>query len=263
MNGILAAALGADVASASLTVIFLVFLRTGTALMLLPGFSDAQVPTRFRLGLAVILSVILALSLGARAPSVPTDPGSFVLLFVSEMSIGLAIGFTARLGIAVLSFAGALMAMQSGLAAAAFFDPQDTSQRTVFTSFLSMAAVTLLFVGDGQRWLLGGLAASYDLLPAGMPLPLDDMMQLLLRLGGDIFRIGLQIAAPLVAVSLVTNLALGLLNRMMPSLQVLSVAISAQLLVGLAATAVAMGSALLLTLSQIEHSVAWLVPPLP
>lgn len=259
MNELLHAALGADLAASAVSSLFLVFLRVGTALMLMPGFSEAQVLQRFRLGFAFVFSLVLGLSLGPAMPSAPASPGDFLLLAGGEIVIGLLIGFASKLAMAVIHLAGAVMAMQSGLSASSFFDPSDTSQRTIFSSFLSMAAVTLILSGDGQYWLIGGLRASYDVLPPGQPLPMNDLMELLTRLSSQIFLIGLQIAAPIAIIGLITNLAFGLLNRMMPSMQVLTVAMPAQLLLGLAATSVTVGTALLLTMHQLERGTLWLV----
>ncbi len=132
---------------------------------------------------------------------------------------------------AALHVAGTTIAFQSGLAAAAIFDPNEATQGTLPGNFLTTTALVLLFVTNGHRMLLQALAASYARLPAGMAPPLGDMADLLTQLLGQAFALGVRIAAPLLLVSLLMYLGMGVLNRLMPTFQVFFIALPLQILV--------------------------------
>jgi flagellar biosynthesis protein FliR len=209
----------------------LIFLRAGSALMLMPGFAEAYVGARLRLMLALAVSVVLAGPLAPSLPPLPAAPLEFARLVAGELLIGLFLGTTARVAFAALHVAGTTIAFQSGLAAAAIFDPNEATQGTLPGNFLTTTALVLLFVTDGHHMLLQALAASYARLPAGASPPVGDMADLLTQLLGQAFALGVRMAAPLLLVSLLMYLGMGVLNRLMPTFQVFFIALPLQILV--------------------------------
>jgi flagellar biosynthesis protein FliR len=247
-----------DLASEAVGTLFLVFARIGSALMLVPGIGESQVPGRIRLMLALAVSLVLAPLVADLLPPLPPSPSRLALLVASEVAFGLTIGFAARLMLTALHIAGSTMAMQGGLAAAAFFDPGEGTQRSIFVTFLTAAALPLLFAVDGHHWFLAGLAGSYTRFSPGSPLPLGDIVELASTLSGAALAAGLQIAAPLMLLSILTNFTFGMLNRLMPTLQALMIAIPAQVLVAFFTLAFGIGISLMLAIDFFERSTAWL-----
>ena len=225
--------------------LLLIFVRVGGALMAMPGFAEAYVLIRLRLLLALLLALALAGPLAPELPAMPVEPLELGRLLAAELVIGLFFGAAARLTFAALHVAGTTIAFQSGLAAAAVFDPNEATQGTLPGNFLTTTALVLLFVTDGHHLLLRALATSYAGLPAGTPPPLDDMAEFLLRTFTAAFSLGVRIAAPLLLVSFLMYLGMGVLNRLMPSFQVFFIALPLQMLITFATLMLVFGGGLL------------------
>lgn len=239
--------------------VLVVFSRLGAALMLLPGFGESHVPPRLRLWLALFTSALLAAALGERLPGPPVDAAALAALIGIEVLIGLAIGSILRLTLAALHFAGSLVALQSGLAAAAFFDPSEATAGTVPGALLSTLFLVVLFTGDGHHLVLERVVSGYAAVPPGLPLDTTDLLDLVVRVSSAALAVGSGIAAPVLLVSFLANVALGALARLVPSLQVLFVALPVQLLLALSALALALGGAMAVGSSLLDRSSVWLL----
>jgi flagellar biosynthesis protein FliR len=248
----------AELVAQDLFAVLLIFVRAGSAFMVLPGFSEAYVWARVRLLLALAVSVVLAGPLGPAMPALPAAPLELGRLLAGEALLGLFLGCTARFAFAALHVAGTALAFQSGLAAAAIFDPNEATQGTLTGNFLTTTALVLLFVTDSHHLLLQALAASYAGLPAGAAPPLGDMAELLVRLLDQAFAVGVRIAAPLLLVSLLMYLGMGVLNRLMPTFQVFFIALPLQMLVAFATIMLSFGAGLLAFFSLFEDALGTL-----
>ena len=153
---------------------------------------------------------------------------------------------------AALHVAGSTIAAQSGLATASVFDPSQSTQGTLPGNFLTTVAMVLLFVTDGHHLLLRGLVASYGHLEAGAAIPIGDMAAFVTNIVQKGFDLGIQMAAPLLLVGLLTNLAMGVLNRLMPSFQVFFIALPLQLLLSFATLMLSFAAGLLVFFSFLE-----------
>ncbi|MDW8370490.1 MAG: flagellar biosynthetic protein FliR [Geminicoccaceae bacterium] len=247
-----------DLLANELFAVLLVFARLAAIVMLLPGFGESYVDPRLRLWVSLLTSVLVAQALGDRLPAPPTSLPAWVAVVAGEVVLGLAIGSLVRLALAALHVAGSIVALQSGLAAAAYFDPSEATQGTVPGAFLSILFLVLLFATDGHHVLLGRIVEGYGTLPAGGPLPLGDLVELATRLGSAALATGLAIAAPLLLAAFLANLALGLLARLVPSLQVLFVALPLQLILALAVLAIGLAGGLAIALRFLDRTSLWL-----
>lgn len=235
-----------------LLALILIFVRVGAALMLMPGFSEPYVFSRSRLLFALALSVVLTPLLAEHLPPVPERMDRLVLLIVGEALLGVFIGGATRIMFATLHVAGSTIAMQSGLATASVFDPNQSTQGTLPGNFLTTTALVLLFVTDGHHMLLRGIVESYRSLEVGAPLPIDDMAAFMTELVQKGFDLGVQMAAPLLLVGLLTNLAMGVLNRLMPTFQVFFIALPLQLLLSFATLMLSFATGLLVFFSFLD-----------
>ncbi len=239
--------------------VLLVFARLGTALTLLPAFGESHVPPRLRLWFGLFTSALVATALGERLPEPPIDAAAFAALIGTEVLVGLAIGSILRLTLAALHFAGSLVALQSGLAAAAFFDPSEATAGTVPGALLSTLFLVVLFASDGHHLLLERVFAGYAAVPPGLLPDPADLLDLASRVGSAALAVGSGIAAPVVLASFIANLALGVLARLVPALQVLFVALPLQLLLTLSAMALGLGGGIAAALGLLDRSSTWLL----
>lgn len=227
----------ADFLQHDVHMFLLAFARIGAAIMLLPGFGDFTVPARVRLAFALLVSLVLAPLVSPTVPTVPADFAALLLLLGGEVAVGLIIGTVARLLMAALQVAGTVISYNMGLGAAQLFDPSAEQQGAIASAFLTTLGVTLLFVTNLHHVMLEALARSYSVFVPGAGLPIGDFADHAARLVAESFRLGMQIALPLTLVGVVVYVAMGLMGRLMPQIQVFFVALPIQIVVGFAVLA--------------------------
>jgi len=213
--------------------LLLVFVRLGTALMLMPGFGESYISARIRLLIALTVSVVVLPILPPVLPALPDSAMALFLLIFGEAFVGFFLGSVSRILMAALSIGGMMIAMVTGLANALTNDPTAAQQGSIAGSFLSMMALLIIITLDLHHVLLRGVIESYQLFVPGQPLLVGDFSEMVTRVVSKTFLLGFQIASPFVAVALIFNLGLGLLSRLMPQMQVFFIAIPLQIVIGL------------------------------
>jgi flagellar biosynthetic protein FliR len=228
-------------APGSATTLALFAARMSGLLLIAPVFSATSVPRMVRVGTLVVLTVLLQ---PVALASVTGTPRLTPATAVSELLIGFAIGLGAALIVGAAEAAGDVMAVQIGLSGSAILDPLDTSSIPVLGSFTRMMALVILLSLDLHHGMLTALAESTVALPVGTVINATGGLQAMLQTASALFVIGVRFAAPVIAVVLIVNVALALLGRAAPQLNILSVSFPIQITVGLlalSATLPAMG----------------------
>ncbi len=196
-----------------------------------PLFGHASIPVRVKVGLGLLLSMAIAPGLPPLPTVAPFSGEGFVVL-LQQMLIGLAIGFTMRLVFAAFEMAGELAALTMGLSFATFFDPLSRTQASTVTQMFSWLAMMVFVSSNLHLALLAALADSFHTLPiSALPMGTGPFRTVAL-MGGTIFATGLQLALPILAALLVTNLALGILNKAAPQLNLFGIGFPITLGVG-------------------------------
>jgi flagellar biosynthetic protein FliR len=211
----------------------LIFARTGTMLMLLPGLGEQNISARMRLTFALVLAAIM---LPLHRSAYHIDPGALgpaLVMLVEEILIGAMLGVTARLTISALDVAGSLIAQQLGLGFTASIDPTQGEQGAMVGHFLTLLGLTLFFATDMHHLVIAALNDSYNLFEPGELPASGDAAALITRTVAGAFRIGVQLSAPFIVFGLVFNIALGVLARLMPQMQVFFVGLPLSILLGL------------------------------
>jgi flagellar biosynthetic protein FliR len=210
----------------------LIFARTGTMIMLLPGIGEQGISPRMRLTMALILAAVLGplhrqdyhLAAGTLGPA--------VVLVIEEIIIGAVLGISARLAISALDVAGAVIAQQLGLGFVSAVDPSQGEQSVIVSNFLTMLAITLFFATDMHHLVLAALNDSFTLFAPGEVPATGDIAALVTRTVSGAFRIGIQLSAPFLVFGLLFNIGLGVLSRLMPAMQVYFLALPLSILIG-------------------------------
>jgi len=204
-----------------------------------PLFGHASVPNQVK----VLLGVLLALIIAPTVPAVPAiDPMSYagLLILVQELLIGLAMGFAMRLVFAAIEYAGELASNVMGFSFASFFDPTTQGRSAAISQFLSMVATMAFLAVNAHLVLLAALSESFTSLPiSSTPISLAAPLELA-RLGSRIFSAGLQLSLPIIAALLITNVALGILTRAAPQLNIFGIGFPITLGVGMLTLSVAL-----------------------
>jgi flagellar biosynthetic protein FliR len=196
-----------------------------------PLFGNASVPVSVKVSLGVLLALVMA----PLVPAVPAaDPTSWagLLILVKEMIIGLAMGFAMRLVFAAIEYAGEVASQTMGLGFAMFFDPTTRGRSSAVSQFMALVATMAFLAVNGHLVLLEALAESFITMPiTSTPFSGNAPLELA-RWGGRIFSAGLQLSLPIVAALLITNVALGILTRAAPQLNLFGIGFPITLGVG-------------------------------
>jgi flagellar biosynthetic protein FliR len=220
----------------------LVFARTGTMVMLLPGIGEQGISPRMRLTVALILAAVLV-PLHRNSYHFDTAQlGPDIVLVFEEILIGAVLGLTARLTISALEVAGSVIAQQLGLGFVTAVDPSQGEQGMIMSNFLTMLAITLFFATDMHHLVLAALNDSYTLFEPGEVPATGDVAALVTKTVAGAFRIGIQLSAPFLVFGLLFNLGLGVLSRLMPAMQVYFLALPASILIGFLFLLLVLGS---------------------
>ncbi|KJC37108.1 flagellar biosynthesis protein FliR [Bradyrhizobium sp. LTSP885] len=210
----------------------LVFARVGAMVMLLPGFGESNIPTRVKLSIALLLTLIM-LPLHRNAYHVDlTSMASLIVLMLHELVIGIVLGATARVTLSALTVAGSVIAQQLGLGFVTAVDPTQGQQGQIMGNFLTMLGITLLFATDSHYLVIAAISESYRIFSPGEVVPTGDVASLATSAFAAAFKIGLQLSAPFLVFGLVFNIGLGVLARLMPQMQVFFVGVPLTILAG-------------------------------
>lgn len=205
-----------------IALFFFPMARIMALMTLAPIFSNASLPRRTRL----IIGLVLTYALSPVLPPMPTVPaGSWVgiAILAEQILIGLIMGMTLRLVFAAIDLAGSLIGLQMGLSFAVFYDPQTRGQTPVVANFITLLATLIFLAMDGHLVIIAALAESFTLLPiSAQPFSIKGISGLL-SWAGVLFSSGLLLSLPMVAALLVTNLSLGVLTRIAPTLNLFAV----------------------------------------
>ncbi|MDW3207963.1 MAG: flagellar biosynthetic protein FliR [Alphaproteobacteria bacterium] len=221
------------VLTAEVFTVFMVFARVGSAFVMLPTIGEQFLSPRARLALAVMIALVVAPAVEPVIPALPpTLSGMLGLLFI-EILVGLFIGTAARLLFMALAIAGSFYSFMSGLASALMFNPLAADQGALLSIFFSLVGILLLFATDGHHLLIRAVVESYLLFEPGVYPMIGDMADVIAQTVTNSFRLGLQLAAPIVVIALLFYVLLGLLARLMPQMQVFFIAMPLQIMMGL------------------------------
>ncbi len=196
-----------------------------------PMLGHASIPVRVRVGLSVFIAMLVAPGLPPfQAPALLSWYG--LLITLQQFLIGLAVGFVMRLVFVGIEMAGALIGMTMGLGFATFYDPQSKGQSSVISQFLSVMAMLLFLAADFHLLMVESLVQSFQTLPIGVnALHWHSFLNMALW-GAQIFSIGVQLAMPVVTALLMINLALGVLTRAAPQLNLFGIGFPVTMSVG-------------------------------
>ena len=210
----------------------LMFARIGTMIMLLPGLGEMSVPARVRLTVALVLTFVLFPLHRAGYTIDLRSPGPVIIALAQELLIGMVLGLTARLTISALQVAGSVIAQQLGLGFVTAIDPTQGQQGLILGNFLTLLGVTLIFATDLHHLVIAGLHDSYRLFRPGEVPVVSDVASLVTNTIAGAFRVGIQLSAPFLVFGLVFNVALGVLSRLMPQMQVYFVGVPLSIMAG-------------------------------
>lgn len=223
----------AEILNLNMYHFLMVFLRLGSAFMLMPGFMTSFINTQVRLSIALALSIILMPLISTHLPPAPQDTATIITYTLSEITIGIFLGLVMQFLYFSLRFAANLAGQAIGFSNAQIFDPSFQSQTIVLESFLSMVTLTVIFITDIHHLMLGAVIDSYHLFPVGQNLPWGDFSDNLSQNLNKAFVMGFKLGSPFVAFTIIFYVGMGLVSRLMPQLNIFFLSLPLQIYLGL------------------------------
>lgn len=225
----------------------LVSARVVGLLLVAPVWSLRPVPVRLRGAAAVVFSAgLLPVALRVTPAAGPAAP---LLALATELLLGLTIGMAAGVFLAGLAVAAEVVGLQMGLSLGAAFGGMTEMGAPGIGQIYQQFALGIFVVLGGPVLLLSGLADSLLLIPPGTAVDVPGGSRAIVAMAGDVFRVAMQVVGPVMVALLVTNLALAVLNRAVPQLNTMMVAVPVTVAVGL----VAIGATLPLAAGIVSH----------
>jgi flagellar biosynthetic protein FliR len=218
-----------------LVALGIILVRPGVLIVATPVFGGAFTPAPVRIALTLALGVVLMPLVPMPAP---TSVAGLALIVAGEAAVGLALAMSIRALIAGAELAGHVAGFQVGIGYAAIVDPQSGARNNVLSALYGTLA-TIVFLGiNAHHALLRALARSYDILPPGNWQANTGLAEAATRLLGIVFLLGVQLAMPVIIVLLMVEVALGLVSRVAPALNLMVIGFPLRLGVGFLVLAV-------------------------
>ena len=204
---------------ANLSGLMLVFVRVAAAVALMPGFGEQAIPSRVRLMAAIGFTLVVWPMVEPTLSEIDASLPAMAGLIVIEAGIGFLIGISLRLMVMAIQFAGSVAAQSTAITQVAGVgvtpDPMPAIGNILMLSGLTLALVTGLHIKASLA-----IASTYELFPLGTIPVAGDIAEWGIARVAQVFAFGFTMAAPFVIASFAYNLALGAINRAMPSLMV-------------------------------------------
>ena len=204
-----------------------------------PPFNNQGLNTQARLILGLTIAFAIAPAL---PPTAAIDPasGPGLLLFALQILIGLTMGFAMRLVFSAIDLAGTMISNQMGLGFATAYDPQSAAQTAVISEFLGMLALLIFLAINGHLMVIATLGESFALLPISANVIGDASWLNIANAGGVIFSSGVLLSLPVVVALLIANIALGVLGRVAPQLNLMAIGFPITIVLGFSALIVSL-----------------------
>lgn len=222
MNGATLSTLVNTIGGAKVTGFFLVLARISPLFVVAPLFSSKMVPTQVRTVVAVALAIGLT-PIAVHGQQIPTSPFAVTGLLVEQLLIGLAFAYAVGAVFAAVEAAGSLADMIAGFSFGSLIDPVNGNPGGTLTNLYSLVGLAFFIAIGGDAWVLRGLARTFDLVPLTKTAAIASLTTGVEFAFGSIFVSAIEIAAPALLAMLITDIALGMVSKVVPQLNVFAV----------------------------------------
>ena len=211
----------------------LMFVRVGGIIFFTPILGSTNVPSHAKIGLIFFVTLMVFPLVDFTFVEFPKGLFSFTLLISSELLIGMIIGFSVRLLMSAVQIAGTTIGFQMGFGIVNVIDPVTSTQVSVIAQFQNLVGFLIFLSINAHHIVLNSIAYSFQLIP---PLGFEfsgEMVNIYMNIVRDVFVISVKIAGPLIATLLFTSVALGMIARTVPQMNVFIVGFPLQIGLGL------------------------------
>lgn len=228
--------------SGLLWAFFLVFVRCSALMLSTPIFGSQTTPVHIRVMTTLALSAALVFATHPVAPHLPASLGEMLLALANEAACGLLLGAFISMTMMAVQFAGSFLDLHVGLGMSQVMNPVTGVPSSVMTQFKAMLAL-IVFIGiQGHQFVIHAFVKSYETMPTLSLATMGPLRDGLLGVVGEMSILALQIAAPVAAVGLIVDTAMGIVNRAVPQMPVFLVGLPVKIGASMLALSVALPS---------------------
>jgi len=211
----------------------LILIRVSVILLMFPFFSSRVIPVLVKAGLVLIITIILFSVIDNKGIEFPDTLCGIVQMITAELIIGMILGLLVRMIFEGIMMMGQLVGFQTGFAITNILDPQSGMQVSILSNMAYLVAMVVFLILNGHHILLNAVRESFEIINVGS-LSLDRrIFQEIINASGDMFVIAIKIGAPAIAALLLTNIAFGLITKLIPQMNIMIVAFPIQIVIGL------------------------------
>ncbi|MGB9712226.1 MAG: flagellar biosynthetic protein FliR [Dissulfurimicrobium sp.] len=214
-------------------VFVLVLIRLSTMLFFMPVFSSATIPAGVKAAISIVTSLMLTPVAPFSPQSLPNSLVGFLLLVTTEAFTGLTLSLILRLIFAGLQTAAQMVGFQMGLSVASVMEPQSGAQSLVVAEFVYLTALTLFLVSNAHHLVIEAIYESLAILPPGGLTLKAPLSTIILKMAYEMFVISVKIMAPVMAILLFSQVALGILAKIVPQINMLILSFGLNIALGL------------------------------
>lgn len=218
---------------AQMQVFLLVFMRVGAILFMLPLFDSKNVPLTLKVGLAIALSVLLLPVLQVAPLRFEDRLIPFAVGLAGEVLLGVVIGFAVKITFAGVQLAGQVIGFQMGLAIGNVLDPISQTQNSFLAQFYNLMAMMIFLAIDAHHWFFRALVESFGIIAPFAFRFNGTLVEYLMKITGEMFFVALKVGAPVIVVLLITSVALGLVARAVPQMNIFITAMPLKIILGI------------------------------
>ncbi len=201
-------------------IFFIIFARIISFIGVSVFFSHPAIPTPTKIGIGVFLSLLMFPLLSQTVSITQYDLLPLTILVIKEVLVGLIIGFSTTFLFSGIQFAGDLIGIDMGFALATAFDPEHGANVPVLGSMKYTIVFLVFLIIDGHHFLIQALHYSYSAIPVGGLLITDQAFRKIVYLIVQLYIVAMKISAPVLIALFLTNIALGILSRAVPHMNV-------------------------------------------
>lgn len=217
-----------------LDTFLLVFVRAISLFMIVPIYSNKNIPIMVKIGLAFFISTIIINIVAVSAPVPSTDVVGYALIVIKEVFVGWIIGLGAYIAFSIMALAGQFIDYQIGFSMVNVFDPLSQIQFTITGTLYYYLLLLITLITNSHYYFFKAISLSYKLVPLGSVTLSSSLYDSFISFFNEFIIISLQIASPIFFVMLITNVVLGILARTVPQLNMFVIGFPIKILLGLA-----------------------------
>ncbi len=214
-------------------VFLLVLLRVSTLLFIMPIFGSRTIPMPLKASMSLMLALVLTPVVPVSPEALPRNAVGMLLLAAGEIFMAMTLALCLRMVFSGLQIAGQMVGIQMGLSVANVMDPQTGVQSVIVAQFAYMIALLLFLAAGGHHAILRVLYESFEILPPGQLVLSRSLYNIMMAMGKEMFILSIKLMAPVMGILLLSQVALGILAKLVPQINMLIVSFNLNVALGL------------------------------